>query len=164
MEKILLGLALGFPFLGALYLLIFKPAHEKDQRLAAALAFAGASLASLARFFFSGQAVCTFQSGPEGCLQSGVLALSVILLNGISLYLSLVRGANHSYDYEFYTLLNTAWGAAALVENWVISMAALSLGLIVLGHWVRARGGSVGFFASQDDYKDDIGPPRDQIL
>lgn len=155
-SNLLLGPIVGFPLLSALYLLAFKPGSGRPWT---ALALLGAGLASLARYISSGQAACTLLSGPEGCLQGGVLALSVILLNGVCLAISLERKANQPCDYEFYGLLNAAWGAAALIDNWVISLAALSLGLIAAGRWVRARGGSVGYFASRDDYRDDIGPP-----
>lgn len=157
-ENVLLGLTISFPLLGALYLLIFKPEKNQNQRWATVLVLVGAGLASLGRFILSGQVRCTFQAGPESCLQAGILSLSVLLLNGISVYLCLTRTANQRHDFEFFTLLNFTWAAAALADNWVLSMAALSLTLIVTGRWVRARGGSVGFFAGQDDYRDDIGP------
>jgi hypothetical protein len=147
-----------FPLLSALYLLIFKPAEPESQRRWTALGLLAAGLASLARFILSGQGACTFRSGPEGCLQAGLLALSVLLINGLTLYLSAARRSNRLPDYEFFALVNAAWAGTALSESWVVSLGCLSLTLIAISRWVWNRGGSVGIFVGRDDYKNDIGP------
>ena len=159
-ENILVGLTIGFPLLGALILLIFKPDSPAQQRLTAASVLLASGLSSLARFFLTGQAGCTFVSGRESCLQAGLLTLSVILLNGMMLYLTMTRAANQDFDYQYYCLVNSTWAGTALINNFAASLAGLSLTLIATSRWVRARGGSVGFVISRDDYKDDIGPPK----
>jgi formate hydrogenlyase subunit 3/multisubunit Na+/H+ antiporter MnhD subunit len=156
--KYLAWLIVFLPLLGGLYLVITKPQQHPRQRLFTALALLGASLASLARYILNGEISCTFLSGPESCFQPGMLSLLVLLLNLLGLLLALLRSDNQPYDYEFYCLLNAAWGGAALANSWVVSLASLSLTLIIISRWVRARGGSVGYFAGRDDYKDDIGP------
>ena len=108
-SNLLSWLIFGFPLLSALYLLLFKPIDVKTQRRWTALGLLGAGLASLVRFFLSGEAACTFRSGPEGCLQAGLLALSVLLLNGLALYLSLARRSNRLPDYEFLAVVDAAW-------------------------------------------------------
>ncbi len=146
------------PLLSALYLLVFKPPEPKTQRRWTALGLLAASLASLIRYFLSGEAACTFRSGAESCLQAGFLALSVLLLNGLTLYLSLTRRSNRLPDYQFFALVNAAWAGTALANSWVVSLGCLSLTLIAISRWVWNRGGSVGIFVGRDDYKDDIGP------
>jgi len=157
-SNLLSWLIFGFPLLSALYLLLFKPIDVKTQRRWTALGLLGAGLASLVRFFLSGEAACTFRSGPEGCLQAGLLALSVLLLNGLALYLSLARRSNRLPDYEFLALVDAAWAGTALVDSLAISLISFSLLLVIISRWVWNRGGSVGIFAGRNDYKDDIGP------
>jgi hypothetical protein len=158
--KYLVWLIILLPLLGGLYLVIFKPQDRQIQRRWTSLTLLGAGLAGLVRFILSGEAACTFQSSQASCLQAGVLALSVILLNGLMLYFSLVRDTNHSNDYQFYALVNAAWALTALANSWVISLGGLSLTLIVISRWVWNRGGSVGILVVRDDYKDDIGPKK----
>lgn len=157
-DLLLLIVIIGLPLLGALYLIVIKPFQSRTQQRIATIILLVAVLSSIARFILTGQVRCTFTAGQESCLQIGLLALSVILLNGLSLYLSLSRRANRLPDYQFYTLFNAAWGGAALVDNWVISLGSLSLALIAISRWIWNRGASVGIFVGRDDYKDDIGP------
>ena len=156
--KYLTWLIALFPLFSALYLLVFKPPEPKTQRRWTALGLLAAGLVSLVRWVISGEAACTFRSGAEACLQAGLLALSVLILNGLTFYLSLTRRNNRQADYEFFALVNAAWAGTALANSWVVSLGCLSLTLIAISRWVWNRGGSVGIFVGRDDYKDDIGP------
>jgi hypothetical protein len=107
--NILLGLIIGFPLLGALYLLIFQPEIVPLQKRITSLVLIVAGISSLTRFFVTGQSRCTFTTGRESCLQVGILALSVILLNGLTLTITLTRDANRLNDFQFFSLINATW-------------------------------------------------------
>ena len=93
-----------------------------------------------------------FQIGSQPWLISSLL-LSVILV-----FVTILREANDRNDYSFFLLLNSAWAVIVLPTSWVTKLFGLTVLLIVVSRWTKARGASVGFVVSRDDHGHDWGP------
>ena len=84
--------------------------------------------------------------------------ISSLLLSVILVFVTILREANDWNDYSFFLLLNSAWAVIVLPTSWVTKLFGLTVLLIVVSRWTKARGASVGFVVSRDDHGHDWGP------
>ena len=52
----------------------------------------------------------------------------------------------------------SAWAIIVQTNSWVLMLFGLSMLLIVVSRWSKARGQRVGFVVGRDDYRNDVGP------
>ena len=157
-ELLLKLIIIGLPIFGALLLARWGDEYAHRQRWLAAITLGVTGIAALTLFLVGQQFACVFLTGGESCAFDGLGSLSVFLLSLISASICLRREANDRHDYIFLLLLSSSWAAIVLPDNWVIMLFALSSLMIVVSRWTKARGASVGFVVSRNDYKDDWGP------
>ncbi len=156
-EIILNAIAIIFPFLEAIT--FFKQNKMLGaSRKRATIVIASAGAVTALKFILTKEYSCFLVTGRDTCFYSGFGSVSLVLISIISVGICLRREENERHDYIFLLLFNGSWAGFALLDSWILSLAFLNLLLISTGRWVRARGGSVSFFFSRDDYKDDIGP------
>jgi MFS family permease len=131
---------IGFPII--VTLILGRWGNEVIQRRATAVTLGLVSLSVLALFLI----------GSQPWLISSLL-LSVILV-----FVTILREANDRNDYSFFLLLNSAWAVIVLPNSWVTNLFGLTMLLIVVSRWTKARGASVGFVVSRNDHGNDWGP------
>ena len=139
-ELFLTLFTIGLPIVVSL--ILGRWGNEGIQRRATAVTLGLAGLSALTLFLIGSQL--------------GVI--TGILLSAILVFVTIQREANDWNDYSFFLLLYSAWGVIALPSSWVTMLFGLSMLLIVVSRWTKARGASVGFVVGRDDHGDDWGP------
>jgi hypothetical protein len=124
-ELLLTIVTIGLPFIMAL--ILGRWGSDKLKRWAAAVTLGLAGLSALALLIISGR----------------LSVLTVVLLSLILVLISLLREANDRNDFSFFLLLCSAWAVIVLPISFVTMLFGLSMLLIVVGRWTRARGSSV---------------------
>lgn len=157
-EGFLAGCAIGLPILAVLVLWRGDKPSVRKQRWTAAIALGICGTAALFLFLVGRQYTFIFLTGKGNCAYEGFGSLTVCLLSTVSAVVCLIRESNQLHDNIFLLLLNSAWAGVVLTESLLVTIIAFSALLIVVSGWVKARGGSVGYLVSQDDYRDDWGP------
>jgi formate hydrogenlyase subunit 3/multisubunit Na+/H+ antiporter MnhD subunit len=170
-ESLLMLGTIGLPIIGALLLWRWGNEHMHAQRWATAITLGVTGLVALTFFLISKQYACAFLGGIGNCAFEGLGSLSVLLLILVSTIVSVQREFNERHDYSFMLLLSSTWAGIVYGGNlsWVISLIFITLLLIVVGRWNRARGSTMSYFFSRHehnpdypDYQDDERPKDDR--
>ena len=131
---------IGLPII--VTLILGRWGNEGIQRRATAVTLGLAGLSALTLFL----------------IWSKLSLITVPLLSVILVFVTLQREANDRHDYIFFLLLNSAWAVIVQTNSWVVTLFGLTMLLIVVSRWTKARGASVGFVVGRDDHGDDWGP------
>lgn len=144
---------IGLPIIGALLLWRWGNEYVHAQRRGAAITLGVTGLLALILFLNA----CVFLTDRLDCTYARLYSISVCLLCVVLVFVSVLRESNERHDYSFMLLLSSTFAGLVLTlkHSWVMSLFSLSLLLIVVGRWVRARGSSVSYFFSRHEYNPD---------
>jgi hypothetical protein len=156
-DRLLILGVIGLPFLGVLLQWRWGNMNVRAQRWATAITLGVTGFVALTYLLISNQYACVFLGGRENCAFDGLSSLSAGLLAVVLAFVSALRESNEPYDYSFMLLLSSTWAGLVLTVdfNWGLSILSLTLLLMVVSRWTRARGGQVSFFFSRHEYNPD---------